>query len=73
MLPCSGSNGRNEFCAAADSKDRVIKLASGGDHTVLLTAAGKVLTWGCGAQGQLGRLGERVSERTKATAYLTPT
>ena len=38
-------------------------LRAGADHTVALTRAGTVLTWGSGQQGMLGRIGERVSAR----------
>nr|3MVD_K Chain K, Regulator of chromosome condensation [Drosophila melanogaster]3MVD_L Chain L, Regulator of chromosome condensation [Drosophila melanogaster] len=34
-------------------------IASGADHLVILTTAGKVFTVGCAEQGQLGRLSER--------------
>jgi len=34
-------------------------IASGSDHLVILTTAGKVFTVGCAEQGQLGRLSER--------------
>lgn len=38
---------------------RVIKVASGSDHIVLLTSLGQVYTCGCAEQGQLGRTSER--------------
>lgn len=38
------------------SNDKVIKIASGNDHTVALTESGLVYTWGCADQGQLGRV-----------------
>ncbi|KAH8366148.1 hypothetical protein KR093_009749, partial [Drosophila rubida] len=34
-------------------------IASGADHLVILTTAGKVYTVGCAEQGQLGRISER--------------
>ncbi|XP_017071241.1 regulator of chromosome condensation [Drosophila eugracilis] len=34
-------------------------IASGSDHLVILTTAGKIFTVGCAEQGQLGRLSER--------------
>ncbi|EDW69530.1 regulator of chromosome condensation [Drosophila virilis] len=34
-------------------------IASGADHLVILTTAGKVFTVGCAEQGQLGRIAER--------------
>lgn len=53
--------------------DRILKLASGTDHTLALTRSGKVLSWGCGLQGQLGRVGARVSDRARLATFLTPT
>ncbi|XP_075211918.1 regulator of chromosome condensation-like [Lycorma delicatula] len=44
--------------------EQVIKIASGADHLVLLTANGHVYTCGCGEQGQLGRLSERAATRS---------
>ncbi|CAL8097146.1 unnamed protein product [Calicophoron daubneyi] len=38
---------------------RIIKIASGQDHLVLLTDDGRLYTMGCGEQGQLGRIAER--------------
>lgn len=35
------------------------RIASGADHLVILTKAGKVYTVGCAEQGQLGRISER--------------
>lgn len=40
---------------------KIVKLASGRDHLVMLTQEGVVYTMGCGAQGQLGRVSERVA------------
>lgn len=52
--------------------DQIIRVASGADHTMALTRSGTLLSWGSGQQGQLGRVGERVSERVKMETYLTP-
>ncbi|XP_053310426.1 regulator of chromosome condensation isoform X2 [Spea bombifrons] len=41
----------------------VIKIASGNDHLVMLTADGDLYTSGCGEQGQLGRVPERFTNR----------
>ena len=50
--------------------DRVCKIASGADHVVCLTSAGRVYTLGNGQQGQLGRVGERMSEAHKLSTML---
>ncbi|XP_038614000.1 regulator of chromosome condensation [Tachyglossus aculeatus] len=41
----------------------VIKVASGNDHLVMLTADGELYTSGCGEQGQLGRVPELFANR----------
>lgn len=46
----------------ADSSTKVIKIASGQDHLVCLTDDGRLLTMGCGEQGQLGRIAERFAK-----------
>ncbi|CAG9465538.1 unnamed protein product [Pedinophyceae sp. YPF-701] len=56
----------------APRSDRVCKVASGADHVVALCESGKLLTFGNGQQGQLGRLGTRVSERHRLQEMLTP-
>ncbi len=45
---------------------------AGADHTAAVTASGTLLTWGNGQQGQLGRIGERVSERDRMGTLLAP-
>ncbi|GAB1603361.1 regulator of chromosome condensation-like isoform X1 [Argonauta hians] len=40
-----------------------MKIASGGDHLVLLTLDGRIYTAGCGEQGQLGRIAKQFSSR----------
>ena len=45
---------------------------AGADHTAGVTAGGALLTWGSGQQGQLGRVGERMSDRVKMETLLTP-
>ena len=45
---------------------------AGADHTAGVTAGGALLTWGSGQQGQLGRVGERMSDRAKMETLLTP-
>lgn len=39
----------------------IVDIASGRDHFVALNNVGEVLTMGCGAEGQLGRLSARVA------------
>ena len=54
------------------AEDQVLRVASGADHTAAVLASGGLLTWGNGQTGQLGRIGERVSERVKADTLLHP-
>lgn len=50
-----------------------LMLRAGADHVVALTMSGKVLTWGTGQQGQLGRLPARTTGRGDAAGkLLTP-
>ncbi|XP_043256607.1 regulator of chromosome condensation [Colletes gigas] len=42
---------------------KIIKIASGADHLVLLNENGHVYTCGCGEQGQLGRVAARAANR----------
>lgn len=42
---------------------KVVKIASGADHLVLLTDKGHVYTCGCAEQGQLGRVAARTADR----------
>jgi alpha-tubulin suppressor-like RCC1 family protein len=44
----------------------------GADHAVALTAGGTLLSWGSGQQGQLGRVGSRLPERTARATLLQP-
>ena len=50
--------------------ERVVFVAAGGDHTVAVTAGGRLYTWGDGHQGQLGH-----GSQTKGRDYYrqTPT
>ena len=52
--------------------DPVMQVVSGDDHVLALTAKHEVYSWGNGQQGQLGRVGERVSESRRRDTYLTP-
>lgn len=52
--------------------EQVVRLASGADHTAVVTASGALLTWGNGQTGQLGRIGERLSDRVKMETLLKP-
>lgn len=56
----------------ATPAQQVVRLASGADHTAGVTSSGELLTWGSGQQGQLGRVGERLSDRVKMGTLLTP-
>jgi len=42
----------------------VLKISSGADHLVMLADDGQLHTVGCGEQGQLGRVSERVADRS---------
>lgn len=57
---------------ATTPETQLVQIASGADHVVGLTAAGRVVTWGNGQQGQLGRVGARQSGRTKFSTLLEP-
>lgn len=52
--------------------NQVVRIASGADHTVALTRTGTLMSWGNGQQGQLGRTGERLSDRVRMSTLLTP-
>lgn len=54
--------------------NQVMALDSGTDHAIALCRNGNVLTFGNGAQGQLGRFGARRSSRTHTTidTFLVP-
>lgn len=43
---------------------QVLQLDSGCDHVAARCVGGNILTWGSGKQGQLGRIGSRMSDRT---------
>ncbi|EZA50174.1 Regulator of chromosome condensation [Ooceraea biroi] len=43
--------------------EKIVKVASGNDHLVLLSENGRVYTCGCGEQGQLGRVAARTATR----------
>ena len=47
---------------------RIIKIAAGGGHTLLLTDTGKVFATGCGKNGQLGR--GNVTESVAASRFI---
>lgn len=54
------------------NQGRICRIVSGTDHMLALTETGRVYSWGCGQQGQLGRLGERISDKLRLSAQLTP-
>ena len=58
--------------APARAEAQAVRIASGADHTAAVTAGGALLTWGSGQQGQLGRVGERLSDRVKMETLLRP-
>lgn len=49
-------------------------ISAGSDHILALRRDGSVLSWGYGAQGQLGRIGSRhrAPEKTQLTPGLVP-
>ena len=51
---------------------QAVKIVSGADHTLALTAAGTLLSWGTAGQGALGRVGARLPPRSADVALLTP-
>lgn len=53
----------------ASLTDFVVKIVSGQDHLVCLTSEGRLLTMGCGEQGQLGRIAERFSKDGGRNGY----
>ena len=68
--------GEDSTLSAADSHGRrpaVLSISSGADHVCALTGDGTVVSWGSGQQGQLGRVGERMSERMRLQTFLVPT
>lgn len=60
--------------APTTAADQCTYIASGNDHIAALTAGKTVLTWGSGQQGQLGRVGPRMSDRQHSPlqAFLHP-
>ena len=55
---------------AALTKERVVDAATGGDHSLALTAEGAVFSFGVGAQGQLGHGGTAARPRPEPVAAL---
>ena len=49
-----------------------VSIASGADHACAVTSDGGLITWGSGQQGQLGRVGPRISDRVRLQTFLTP-
>lgn len=52
------------------TRNPVVRIVSGADHTLALTKNGNIYSWGCGEQGRLGRVGERTSARRKMDILL---
>ena len=74
---CRGSRGgaagqRASPRVKLDTPTPLLCPAAGADHTAGVTAGGALLTWGNGQQGQLGRVGERLSDRVKMETLLAP-
>ena len=63
-----------EVPAAAFSGERVVMVAAGGVHTVALSEAGHVFTWGSGSSGQLGHndQGDQLAPRQVAAGRFAP-
>lgn len=55
--------GNERFPIEILSDIKVVKIASGNDHLVLLSENGRVYTCGRGEQGQLGRVAARTASR----------
>lgn len=55
-----------------NAASQMMRIASGADHVAAVTRDGRLLTWGNGQQGQLGRVGERMSDRAKKETLLMP-
>jgi regulator of chromosome condensation len=60
-----------EFDEDLDAEDKVIRrIAAGEDHSLAVTATGKLFSWGFGDEGQLGRKAEKYQPRpTLVTQY----
>jgi regulator of chromosome condensation len=54
------------------SSQQIVRIVSGADHAAAITSEGKLMTWGSGQQGQLGRVGPRMSDRAKLESLLSP-
>eukprot|EP00889_Picochlorum_renovo_P001183 jgi/Picre1/28213/NNA_003619.t1 len=62
-----------EVYAPGEAHPPLVRIASGADHVCAVTENGKLMSWGSGQQGQLGRVGPRMSDRVRLTTFLTPT
>lgn len=58
---------------ARQGRPAMLSVSSGADHVCGLTGEGTVVSWGSGQQGQLGRVGVRMSERMRLQTFLVPT
>ena len=54
------------------ASEQVLRISSGADHVAAVTSGGQLLTWGTGQQGQLGRVGGRLSERSRLDTLTRP-
>lgn len=73
MEPTTGANEKVPIELLPTVK--IIKIASGADHLILLSEEGKVYSSGCPEQGQLGRVSSRSADRDNRRGikyYLEP-
>ena len=62
-----------ELVSGRDKGERIVKIASGADHAVMLSSKGNAFSLGYGGHGQLGRCGSRFGNDTrKIEAFLIP-
>jgi E3 ubiquitin-protein ligase MYCBP2 len=53
-----------------EEEEKVVRIAAGAYHSVALTAAGRVFTWGYNGKGQLGRTGPAAGTFTYIPVWL---
>ncbi len=72
-MPCGDSSATSVTVDSHARRPAILSISSGADHVCALTGDGTVVSWGSGQQGQLGRVGERMSERMRLQTFLVPT